>query len=585
MEVRQQFAPDHTVEHRSMEAVLRTLLEVENTSARNRNLREKLLSLEQKLASNQLQVAVLGQMKRGKSSFINSLLGADILPTGVLPVTAIITEIRYGPIADAVIVYATGGLREQVDLNTLADYITEAGNPGNKKQVSSVEVAYPSPFLQSGIVLIDTPGIGSTHAHNTRTTEDYLSHVDAGIVVLSVDPPITEVESQFLRTLKEDVPKLFFVLNKIDIASPEEIREITRFLKNELDRLRIDAPEIFALSARAALQRKRENNFSSDTDGLTLFEQRLRLFLSDEKGHVLVRSIALDAMHISKTLKFAAAIGVRARAMNPDELRCKEKALDRVLEQTESQMHELRVLLRQYSTNIIARVECELASLVEAAVPVMQQHLKLFQLQHPKATGRSFAALIERFLLEEIQSIFWNWKIREDEEVQNQLNLLSSRFVAQANEILDCLQSAADSLFDIPVGHISITCPLRVESHLYYKVEPIFYSLDSFFLIFPRFFLRLIVLQKMNERIWQMLDMNAGRIRYDYLERLQSSMTQFENDLVTAVMFVTESLRSVLHNPGDKANSEPAVVDTLDSVITTCYQLLHGSMSTSVGTI
>jgi ribosome biogenesis GTPase A len=90
-------------------------------------LREKLLSLERKLASNQFHLAVLGQMKRGKSSFINALLGAEVLPTGVLPVTAVITEIKYGPRPCATILRTTGQ-REEVGISTLADYITEAGS-------------------------------------------------------------------------------------------------------------------------------------------------------------------------------------------------------------------------------------------------------------------------------------------------------------------------------------------------------------------------------------------------------------------------------------------------------------------------
>lgn len=212
----------------SIGEVLRTLLTIQESTTQSFSLHEKLIFLEKKLISNQLHLAVLGQMKRGKSSFINALLGAEILPTGILPVTAIITEIRYGPIPEAVIVYSTGH-RDTVEVNTLAAYITEAGNPGNKKQVASVELAYPSPFLEGGIILIDTPGIGSTHAHNTRTTEGYLEQIDAGIVVLSVDPPITEVESQFLRGLKEEIPRLFFILNKIDAGSPDEVSQVSRF--------------------------------------------------------------------------------------------------------------------------------------------------------------------------------------------------------------------------------------------------------------------------------------------------------------------------------------------------------------------
>lgn len=576
---------DQSVEHCSMEATLRTLLAIENAGANNRSLREKLLSLEKKLASNKLQLAVLGQMKRGKSSFVNALLGAEILPTGVLPVTAIITEIRYGPIPDATIVYSTGGLREQVDLSTLADYITEAGNPGNKKQVASVEIAYPSSLLESGIVLIDTPGIGSTHAHNTRTTEGYLQHVDAGIIVLSVDPPITEVESQFLRNLKEDIPKLFFILNKTDMASPDEIAAIRQFLDNELDRLQIISPEIFPLSARRALHDKCESYRASDSSGLEVFEQRLRTFLSDEKGQVLVRSVALDALHISRTLKFSAAIGVRAQAMSPEELHQKKRTLDQLLEQTEFQIRELQVLLRQYSGDIISRVERDLTVQVETSAPGVRQHLKLFQVQHPKETGRSFATLLESFLMGEVESIFRSWRVREDEEVQTQLDLLSSRFIAQANGILEQIQQAAGSLFEIPVEHVSVACPLRVESHLYYRVEPVFYSLDSFLLVLPRFLLRPTVLRKMDGRIWQLLDMNAGRIRYDYLERLQSSISQFENGLCAAIMMMAESLRSALHKPNNRTEKETATLDVLDSVIRDCSQLLHQSISTSAGAL
>ena len=216
---------DQTVERHPIEETLRTLLGIaESGASSNKGLCEKLLYLEGKLTSGQLHLAVLGQMKRGKSSFINALLGAEVLPTGVLPVTAIITEIRYGPDTGRSDCRIPPAICEnRLTRSTLADYITEAGNPGNRKQVASVEITYPSPFLQGGIILIDTPGIGSTHAHNTQTTEHYLEQVDAGIIVLSVDPPITEVESQFLKDVKEDVPKLFFILNKTDISSPDEI--------------------------------------------------------------------------------------------------------------------------------------------------------------------------------------------------------------------------------------------------------------------------------------------------------------------------------------------------------------------------
>jgi GTPase Era involved in 16S rRNA processing len=559
-----------TEERQSIEGVLRNLLTIQDSETRSASLGEKILSLQRKLASNQLHLAVLGQMKRGKSSFINALLGSEILPMGVLPVTAVITEIKYGPAPQAAIIYTTG-LREQVDVGTLADYITESGNPGNKKQVASVELAYPSPFLTSGIVLIDTPGIGSTHAHNTRTTEGYIEQVDAGIVMLSVDPPITQVESHFLRRIKEEIPKLFFVLNKIDLGSADEVSHISHFLGEELSRLQIESPEIFSLSTRRALQERCRGSCVAAPSGIEAFEQRLQTFLSEEKGQVLVRSIALDALHIARTLKFATTVGIRAQAMSPEVLHHKRFALDRLLEQTDSEVRELHVLLRQHAADLVARVERDLTAQVETSIPAVRQHLRLFQAEHPTETGRAFGVLIENFLLQEIETVFRRWRVREDDEIQAQLDILSARFVAQTNTILERFQNAAGMLFEIPIEQVSIVCSLRVESHLHYRVERVFYSLDSFFLILPRFLLRPLVLRRVEAGIGGLMDMNSGRIRYDYLERLQSSMTQFEKNLSAAVTMVAESLRSALQKPNDRAT---AVLDIVDSVIKVCSELL-----------
>ncbi len=557
----------------SIESALRTLLTNVDLVTSNSSLREKLLSLERKLASDQLNLAVLGQMKRGKSSFINALLGADILPTGVLPATAVITQIKYGPIPSADILYTTGA-REVVDLNALADYITESGNPRNRKQVASAEIAYPSSFLKCGIVLIDTPGIGSTYVQNTRTTEGYLQNVDAGIVVLSVDPPITEIESHFLSNAKEDIPKLFFILNKIDLASAEEVSHISRFLGEQLSGLQLESAEIFCLSARRALQEKHEVAGAVVPSGMETFEQRLQGFLAEEKGWVLVRSIALDVLHIARTLKFAAAIGVRAQNMSPEELDGKRIALGQLLVQTATELRELQVLLGQHAADFIAGVERDLAAQVEKAVPIVRQNLERFQAVHFRETGRAFGALLEDFLREEVEAVFRHWRMREDEEMQARLDILSARFVAQANAILERLHQAAGILFDVPTDPLSITCPLRMESRLSYNVERVFGSLDSFFLLLPGFLQRPMVLKKMNNRIWQLLDTNAGRIRYDYMERLQSSMAQFEKDLSAAITLAGESLASVLHKPHDRAPGETAIVDVLDAVIRDCEQVL-----------
>lgn len=135
---------DNTVEvsaeRQSIECAIASLLPLCESGAGKNDICEKLLTLQGKLTSNRFHLAVLGQMKRGKSSFINALLGAEVLPTGVLPVTAAIAEIRYGASPAATIHYSTGQ-SESIAIAQLADYLTEAGNPGNEKQVGSVAIS------------------------------------------------------------------------------------------------------------------------------------------------------------------------------------------------------------------------------------------------------------------------------------------------------------------------------------------------------------------------------------------------------------------------------------------------------------
>ena len=86
----------------------------------------------------------------------------------------------------------------------------------------------------------------------------------------------------------------------------------------------------------------------------------------------------------------------------------------------------------------------------------------------------------------------------------------------------------------------------------------------------------------MRAEVWSLLDTNAGRIRYDYIERLQSSMTQFEKDLTATITIVAESLRAALHRPNDRSLQTIPIVD---SVIKDCRELLARGVSAKDGTL
>lgn len=532
--------------------------------------------LSAKLSANRFNLAVLGQMKRGKSSFVNALLGTEILPTGILPLTSVITRVKYGPTPTASIHFKSG-YAEPIELTALPEYITEATNPGNRKQVASAEVTYPSQFLAMGIDLIDTPGIGSTHLQNTSTTEDYLSEVDAGIVVLSVDPPITEVESDFLRKIRRDIPRLLFVINKIDIVSAREADAVVRFLEGELkNRIGVDSPELFPLSARLALEEQthHQNGFAAKS-GMERLANRLRHFASEEKGQVLLQSAALDVLRIAETLRFAANVGERATTLSGEELEAKKCALEAALVKADREMKDLRHLLKQDVAAIVTRIETDLKQHVESADPSVCRHLVEFEKAHPHETRDKLGTLLDRLVFGEVERVFADWRVQEDERIHAELAELSERFVERTNLVLEHLQDTSGSLFDVPISHVNFKSSLTVESRLYYYTDHVFqYQLDKLIFIFPKFLLRQIVFGRMRSYIRMELDRNAGRLRYDYLERLEKSVTAFEKELTSAVAIVVDNLRFVLDPKEVSASSMTSAIAQLDEVIAGCKTII-----------
>jgi small GTP-binding protein len=227
---------------------------IENEPAIARQI-QVLSQIRQRLFSGEIHIAVVGQFNRGKSTFINKLVKKDLLPTSVLPLTAIPTEIRYGEETKAVISFSDGSQEEASEKDvkeSLDSFVTENRNPENKLSVTKAVVFCKSEFLAGSTVIIDTPGFGSTHIHNTKATLDILPQCDAVFFMLSADLPITQMELNFIKQIIPQSSRIFFVYNKIDLLSENEFTETTDFIKKTIkSRLNIDVGKWFlAVSAK-----------------------------------------------------------------------------------------------------------------------------------------------------------------------------------------------------------------------------------------------------------------------------------------------------------------------------------------------
>lgn len=206
-------------------------------------------ALLQRAREGRFYVACVGEFKRGKSTLINALLGSTLLPTGVVPVTSVPTVLRYGQPAARV---QQRGRWHDIEPHRIADYVSQEGNPGNAKGVTGVEVLVPHPLLEHGLCLVDTPGLGSVFDANTASTVDFLPQIDAAIVVLGADPPISGEELRFVTELRSTIDTLLFVLNKSDRLPAAERTEAIRFSHDVLQTALGSSPgPIYEVSAIA----------------------------------------------------------------------------------------------------------------------------------------------------------------------------------------------------------------------------------------------------------------------------------------------------------------------------------------------
>ncbi|HYB46167.1 MAG TPA: dynamin family protein [Streptosporangiaceae bacterium] len=195
--------------------------------------REQIQALLDRLDAARLRVLVAGEAKRGKSTLINALLGRDVLPSGVTPLTAVATTVRYGDDARAEVVFRDGH-EEQHPLSALADFVTEVRNPRNERMVAGVTVYLDAPVLAGGVELVDTPGTGSVFQWDTEAAYEALRTMDAAVFVLAADPPVSASERDLLGQVAELSVTTFAVLNKADHLDEAGLAEASEFTRRVL---------------------------------------------------------------------------------------------------------------------------------------------------------------------------------------------------------------------------------------------------------------------------------------------------------------------------------------------------------------
>ena len=255
--------------------------------------RKRLLDVAQDLREMFFLVVVIGEFNAGKSSFINALLGDELLPVGVTPTTETIELIRYGETPVRKPTAREDGIREWMHPNT--------GAPG--------------------VALVDTPGTGSVFHKHEKTAKAFLHRSDLVIFVISAKRALAETERLYLELAKDYGKKIILVVNQIDLLSPQERTEVRRFVERQVEELLDLRPLIFMVSAKEALNAQRSG--TPDGGGIDAVRAHLRGVLR-EAPPTKQKLIAQLDMAARIASKYAEMVSGRADLVSEDTAKVRD---------------------------------------------------------------------------------------------------------------------------------------------------------------------------------------------------------------------------------------------------------------------
>jgi GTPase Era involved in 16S rRNA processing len=531
--------------------------------------------LREKIRENAFNLVVVGQFKRGKTSLINALLGADILPVAVVPLTSIVTIMTWGE-ALRIRVHFIDNRTAEIKPESLPEYVTEKGNPKNEKAVREVVVTYPSPYLKDGVRLIDTPGVGSIYQHNTDVAYQYLPKSDAALFLLSVDQPMSRAELDFLKDVKEYSKKIFFLLNKADYLPEPDLRESMEFSLNTLKENLGHDVMLFPMSARLALDGAlKSSNELLERSLLPGFSRALNDFLIKEKGNVLVRSAAGNLQRTVSQTRLELELELRSLDTPLETLRKKIAVFEDKKREVMSEKQDFDILLDGETKKLGGELlDGDITLFRKDLLEHEQAHLEEQYNALKSLPSRKLRSSLEQTIIEHVLQAFNTWRALEDERLAKAFEAICRRYATRINDTVDSLMKFSSDLFEIPFEAIKTEMLWSDKTRFSYKFrdEPVGLQIvaSSLTLALPKIIGDKIILKKMKEYLVRVVDMQAGRLGADFEERLDRSKLEFRWDMLRKIDTAIEGIGSAIEKGmKQRTRSEKEIAERKNALLET----------------
>jgi predicted GTPase len=371
------------------------------------------LDLVQKLEADRFHLVVVGEFNHGKTTFVNALLGASILPVGVTPTTAVIHHLEHAAEPRAELVHANGD-RTPLPFDEVRTFAVGGTHEGEAREVKHLEVGYPAELLRERIVLVDTPGVNDLSLQRADITYSYIPRSDAVLFLLDAGQPLKESERVFLqeKLLAQSRDKIIFVVTKRDIWSDDEQGEALRYIQKELGKL-VRSPVVFPVSAQAALEGRPEES------GMPELLAHLTRFLAEERGRILLDNALGEGLEAGKLLRRGVDARRRAVAMSSDELTRRIGLIEKDLAGQSRTIEERRAGIREEVAAIRAWVRRDLDRFCDDVIKQLPPMIE-------GASTEELKVHLGPFLEKTVR----DWAVSETGEIASALEALAEKTIA-----------------------------------------------------------------------------------------------------------------------------------------------------------
>lgn len=524
----------------------------------------KIEMLKTKIKNRELVISVIGQFKRGKTSFINAVLEAAVLPVGIIPVTSVATKIQYGE-ALAEVHFKTGD-HQIVALDQLVGYIAEQQNPNNQKGVSFVNLFLPDDFLRAGITLVDTPGVGSIHQNNTDEAYAFMRDSDAIIFMLSVDSPINEIEREFLIEARNYAAKFYFAINKIDTISPSDLEAYLGYCHDILcEIMAVEAIELFAISAKTKV-------------GIDALFIKIAEDIRVSADWIIMNSVQIKFREVLRVALSHLELYRRAYGMPLKNLEEKRSELEEKLSSLDQITRDSTFYLLRHIDELLEQIRAELqdgsAGIRDVLSAEMAAVYEKNRNAKPKELEKMLMALLENQLTAHLNELSERGLASLSSGYEHLAEILNQKI----DDLKAFLVKVVAELFGISYQVDTMAHTLSSRDDFYVKVnqKPAAFLLDMNDLVYllPRGYANKKIYARYQNKMQTDVEHNINNMIYNYQYKIRESVREFKAVLERESDALKQDLSELMNRVvADKEASSQTLGEKIKELDTVCQQL------------